>query len=213
MRRLLPAALSLFAIGALVGPIQAQAPPLAGAVVAQGKPVAGAKVWLRHSLPNGDGEQTKLIEAESDAQGNFKLAGPADEGARLYELIARAPDGQFGWLNLSRDLNSGPNLRIELMPVGEARGRLADAKGQAIPKAAIQVEMLTLGPDAEFGGRRQLSLPKSLQNFFEPTVNADGTFVIRGIPLGADIYATLAAPDFGDPHIGWNRARASRLPT
>jgi hypothetical protein len=139
-------------------------------------------------------------ETQTDAQGKFKLSDP-EEGAGFRQLIARAPDGRLGWHDL-RDRLSDSDMSIELLPVGEARGRLTDPQGQALQKARIQLRTFSVGSGQGF---RQLSLPKALWKYFEAGLHADGSFVIGGVPLGAKIYALTSDPGHGEVNIGWNQ--------
>ena len=42
---------------------------------------------------------------------------------------------------------------------------------------------------------------------FKTTTAADGSFMLKGIPQGAMIHATIAAPPFGSPRISWDATR------
>ena len=46
---------------------------------------------------------------------------------------------------------------------------------------------------------------------FRTTTAADGSFVLKGIPQGAGIFAAIAAPAFGSPSISWDTARPATI--
>jgi hypothetical protein len=120
-------------------------------------------------------------------------------------VIARAPDGQLGWHHPRGDRHSGPDMRIELLPVGEARFRLTDAQGQSIPKAVLQVSSFSVDAGTEFERQHEVAVLEALQKDFTPIANADNIFVVRGVPLGANIVASVKAAGFSDPVVGWKK--------
>ncbi len=52
-------------------------------------------------------------------------------------------------------------------------------------------------------------LSPAVRALFRTTTAADGSFVLRGIPQGAGMYATIAAPKFGSPMVSWEPTQAA----
>jgi hypothetical protein len=181
------------------GEASAQTGTYAGAVVFAGKPVSGATVWLHYNA----GQTAKLVEARSDIQGNFHLRGPNGTEDKAVALIARAADGRIGWRLLGgrghwQASADDRDFRIELLPVGEARGRLSDSSGKPIAHATVTVSMIQTG---EQHGSRTWSLrdaPAPLARLFDASSKDDGTFAVPGVPVGASVYATLTTADYKD---------------
>lgn len=193
------------------GPAPAWTGSYFGTVVFQGKPVSEATVWLR-SYGTAESDRDMLIETKSDAQGKFRLPGPKEGADNVAGLIARAGDGRIGWRSLGRWAEGDESdLKIELLPVGEARGRLTDSSGGAIARAKIQVELFNVGEGKGFQRADQYSLPSASTRFFEATTKDDGKFVLPGVPLGASVYAAVSAPGYGNPHIGWDQGQAGEF--
>jgi hypothetical protein len=194
------------------GEVSGQTGSYAGTVVFSRMPVSGAAVWLHWD--RGDGP--KLIETRSDGQGKFRLQCPKAEEDNVVALIARAADGRIGWRLLGRrglsdDHPDEAEFSVELLPVGEARGRLTDSSGKPVVRARINVNALQL---SERDGSRALSLhdmPPQLALLFEAITKDDGTFALPGIPLGASVYATLATDDYKDLHLGWQQGQTGEF--
>ncbi len=184
---------------------QAPAPTYSGTVLAEGRPVAGATVWLNYYL-SGEEKGRRPIEARTDAQGRFRLSGPKEPLAQPRDLIARAPDGRLGWFNFLRDgeQQAGPP-RIELLPVGPARGRLTTRDGRPLADVRLRLRSLQVGAGKPFRRQRQLFVPDDLARLFETTTNADGSFTLAGIPLGASLSVSADAPGHGSPALGWEQ--------
>ncbi len=174
-----------------------------GTVVADGKPIDGAKVWLRSYSRTSEAE-VALVETRTDSQGRFTLTGPKEADAHPYELIARAADGRIGWFTLQRDDSAeSDHLRIELHPVGEAQGRLTDSAGRPIPDIRLRLRSFGIREGKASSESRYREIPEPLSSVFETTIRSDGTFVLRGIPLGARVHALVTAPGHGNPDIFW----------
>ncbi len=203
----LPAGSIFLALLAVVTPMSAaQGTVYSGVVLAQGQPVAAAQVWLCWYRPTS--EKNGLTEVQTDARGHFTVTGPVEEDAYPSALIARATDGRFGWLSLRGDeAIDRSSLRVALLPVGEARGRLTDAAGQPLRGVRVRIESLDVGPGKGPRRERQLGLPAGIAKFFEATTNADGDFAVPGIPVGASVYGPILALHPGDPHIGWDQSQ------
>src|SRR5262245_51461366 len=130
-------------VAALLAPAATQPSTYSGTVVAQGKPIAGATLWLQyHSSKAPKGWQ--LLETRTDATGRFELSPPKDGAPQVGILVARAADGRLAWLDLSNEEeNAKPKpLRLELLPVGPAQGRLTARDGQPLAKVRVLLNFL-----------------------------------------------------------------------
>lgn len=179
-----------------------------GTVVADGKPVDGARVWLRSYRRTG-GTEEALIETVADSQGRFALPSPEGPEAIPNEIIARAADGRIGWFSLFRnDSTEFSGLRIELFLVGEAHGRLTDSAGQPLPDVHLHVRSLGIREKGASSHENWHEIPELLSSQFEATTEADGSFMLRGIPVGSQIHASVSAPRYGDPDVFWAQSQS-----
>ncbi len=186
--------------------VRAGAPTTSGTVVADGKPVSGVKVWLVYYFQAERPPVEKLIETETDTAGRFRVAEPKDELAQLDRVIARAADGRIGWLDFRwGEEDEQRNPRIELLPVGEARGRFTDTGGRPIAGVRVEIESLQIGKGERFRREKRLSIPKELQKLYQATSGEDGTFAVAGVPLGASLSGPVTATGVGDRRIGWTQ--------
>ncbi|HZV03744.1 MAG TPA: carboxypeptidase-like regulatory domain-containing protein [Gemmataceae bacterium] len=176
-----------------------------GTVVANNQPVDGAKVWLRSYTRTAESKDV-LVETQADVKGRFTLTKPKDTDAIPSEIIARAADGRIGWLSLFRnDSAESADLRIELFPVGEARGRLTDSAGRPLLDVHLRVRSLGIREGKATSQENWHQVPDSLTSLFEATTGADGSFVLRGIPLGSGLQASVSAPRYGSPDVFWKQ--------
>jgi RNA polymerase sigma factor (sigma-70 family) len=189
---------------------QAPAPPKAGpddfpgrVVDKTGAGVADVQVWAIRG-PHW-ARQGTVARATTDSQGRFAVPWTRDrEGLReprnLY-LFARSRDGRVGWLDRPA---SRIGAEIELMAVGDVRGRLTDQEGR--PIAGVEVAPTFI--------RMRVTplvctwINPELTDLFRTTTAADGSFLIKGIPQGAAIWASIAAPAYGAPAIWWETSQA-----
>lgn len=202
--------LSLIAAGALPSPAAAQPAAISGTVVSQGRPVSGAKVWLRY-YTTGASATEKLIQTTSDSAGRFRVIAPEQERSG-FELIARAGDGRLGWLSLGweGDTDHG-DVVLELLAVGEARGRFTDTQGKPLSGTRVEVKSFYVGSGKGFSRERSVNLPNELAKAYEAASNRDGVFVVRGVPLGANVYATASPAGFGELGIGWSQSTTAEF--
>ncbi len=175
-----------------------------GTVVADGRPVDGAKVWLSSYQRNKWNDEI-LVEAQTDSQGRFTLAGPKGADVITTALTARATDGRMGWLSLFRNDGESTELRIELHPVGEARGRLIDTAGKPLLDVRLRVKSFGIRQKGVSAAQNWCSIPEPLSSQFETKTGSDGSFVLRSIPVDGLVHASVSAPRFGDPDVFWNQ--------
>ena len=191
---------------AIPDPPKAGLDDLAGRVVDEsGAGVAGVQVWGM----DGDWFTPDVVaQATTDDQGRYflpgvaHLVGPAGRGQSL-RVFVRARDGRVGWQRPVRQGRADPTGgEVELLVVGDARGRLTDQDGQ--PLTGVEVAPAGMSrTDTDF-----VWISPAVRALFRTTTAADGSFVLRGIPRGAGLYATIAAPKFGSPMVSWEPTQA-----
>ena len=122
-------------------------------------------------------------------------------------LFARARDGRVGWLHPVR-FNSadGKAIEIELRPGRRRPGPLTDQNAR--PIAGVEVKPVLLRPSGNANSGDYIRLSPEVTALFRTTTAADGSFVLKGIPQGAGIFAAIAAPAFGSPAISWDTTQA-----
>ncbi len=202
-----------FSVAALLGLIvllgtrraEANADELKGRVVDRsGVGMPDLRIWAI----GGSYERPRLVaRTTTGAGGRFVLPPPTGprrpEDGEFLHILATAGDGRLGWRFTGwpkypmRD-----DLRIVLGPVGEVRGRLNDQDGRPIAGAEIAPMTIYLRAD-NHPGRESLPMPPELAGPLRATTTADGSFVIKGIPHGAELDATIAATGSGGLRIYW----------
>jgi hypothetical protein len=196
--------LSLTLICALVaaaGPADEPTKPasrtICGTVCFKGKPVAEAGVRLL---------STSSPPATTDEQGRFTLPWPDDGHSWRRELFALDPRGRMGWLDVSWSGDPrffDPGLRIDLLNVAPASGRLMDAVDKPIRQAKVRVKYLTIG-DPERG--RTYPVPEEMAEWLASVTNDEGQFILRkDVPAGCGLFAEVTAPGFGSPQLAWKQ--------
>ena len=176
-----------------------------------GAGVADAQVWAMVGQGN---EPETAATGTTDRQGRFVLPNAWNDktmrnGARqgdLMGLFARGRDGQVGWLHPVR-FNSadGKSIEVELGPVGDVRGRLTDQNAR--PIAGVEVKPVLLRPSGNSYPGAYIRLSPEVGSVFRTTTASDGSFVLKGIPRGAGIFAAIAAPAFGSPAVSWDTSQ------
>ncbi len=198
--------------GAVPRRCSAQAESLAGRVVDKsGAGVVGARVW---AIGGPWEKPVPAAQATTDDQGRFLMpkawgqGGPAS--LHYLSLFARAQDGRIGWqTTVWRNSVDANDVRIELGPVGEARGRVVDQDGR--PVAGAEVTPVLLIRSADYNSNDYIRLSPDLSEKYRTTTAADGSFRLDGIPQGSAIQATFAARGFGKPRISWDTTRPTTI--
>ncbi len=186
----------------------AQAESLSGRVVDKaGAGISGAQVW---AIGGRWDEPEPAAQATTDAQGRFLMpkawgqGGPAS--LHYLSLFARAPDGRIGWqTTLWRNSVDANDVRIELGPVGEARGRVVNQDGR--PVAGAEVTPVLFIRSADLASNDYIRLSPDVATRYRTTTAADGSFRLEGTPQGGAIQATIVAQGFGKPRISWDTTR------
>ena len=171
-------------------------PTFSGVVRFQDRAVAKATVWLLGNLATTSGSGApEQHRTTTDEKGQFTLPLQYDWHHQPHLVLASDSQGRLGWLNVqfNGDLALEPALRVELLDVGEARGRLTDATGAPIRKARVRVEKFGSPPDAFGESGTPWSPDGSFAAKFETVSTDDGNFVIRGVPRQASITAVVSA--------------------
>ena len=176
---------------------------LSGRVVDKtGAGVAGIQVWAMDGPPRAP---ETVARAMTDDQGRFAVPWPQERrsrpGAQNFSLFARGPDGRVGWWLPGRRFNPD-GAEIELLAVGDIRGRLTGQDGRPIAGVAVTtVSILRSNIDGVWLSPEPAALLRT-------SSAEDGSFVLKGIPHGASISATIAAPAFATPIVHWDTSQA-----
>lgn len=184
---------------------------MAGRVVGRvGNPAVGATVWLVGGPYEED--PTAVAKTATDARGRFVFPEARSRHirpkARRPNAFARDAEGRIGW-------ETNPwtwplptprrDLKIQLVDVQDAHGRIVDAAGRPIADAKVKTSLLTSG-SRDDPTRQTIGLFAELVDEASAETAADGSFVLRGVPVGGDITATVQAAGFGSPRVVWDLA-------
>jgi len=206
--------------GLLAAESAGKLPPeaMAGQVVdPAGKPVAGATVWLIGGPYDEDAKT--LDKTVADAKGHFVFSQArskwVERQARRPHLAARDVRGRLGgepmpWAWISMRYMPRHDLRIKLAEAQDYRGRLVDAAGKPIAKAAIRPQSVAPDP-LDDPAHRGVELSPELAADLGTETGADGTFTLRRVPVGGSIVSRVTAPGFGTPRVAWNLKAAVTL--
>jgi RNA polymerase sigma factor (sigma-70 family) len=200
---------------------QAPAPPKAGpddfrgrVVDKTGAGVADVQVWAAQEWTiDGIWQNPPETKARTttDSQGRFVVPWPRNgdglRNPRDPNLFARSRDGRVGWWLDRFGRRVGDGAEIELMPVGDVRGGLTDQEGR--PIAGVEVAPTSLR--VRVAPLDITWLSPEVTALFRTTTAADGSFLIKGIPQGAAIWASIAAPAYGAPTIWWDTSQAAPI--
>jgi hypothetical protein len=192
---------------------EAGADDLTGRVVDRaGAGVADLRIWAI----GGSWEHPRVVaRAKTGAEGRFVLPRPAEpsgsEDAGFHNILALADDGRLGWRFTGwPKYPQRDELRIVLRPVGEVRARLNDQDGRPIAGAEITPAAIYLKSE-DHPGQDYLPMPAELAGPLRATTAADGSFAIKGLPQGAQIQATVAAPGLGGLQVLWKTDRPATI--
>jgi protocatechuate 3,4-dioxygenase beta subunit/DNA-binding beta-propeller fold protein YncE len=155
---------------------------------AAGQPVGGTRVcmfnWDNAELP-------LLAETRTAADGRFEISLAAFASGRSRELrmVARSDAGDLAWKVLPTC--GVDDIRLQFRPPAAAAGRLVDSRGQPLGGARV---WLYYGQDAAMGNMMFHTdiLPLSPST----TTDADGRFVLRGLPKGATVSIRAKHPEY-----------------
>ncbi len=118
-------------------------------------------------------------------------------------MFARAGDGRVGWLtNYRRERLVEQGGEIELLSVGEVRGRVTDHDGRPIDGATIAAD--EFWKPSELGFSELMGLVPETSAPYQTTTAADGTFALEGIPQGSLVEAKITVQGRGTTRISWN---------
>ena len=176
-----------------------------------GKGVAEAQVWA----VDGPGWTPETVaKTTTDREGRFVVPwarqARGQRGAQDFGLFARAPDGRIGWRHpVWRNRADGKGVEIELKAVGDVPGRLIDQNAR--PIAGVEVAAVFINESPQRNSSDSIRFSPELTALFRTTTAADGSFVLRGIPHGAGVQVTIAAPAFGSPFVYWDTTRPTSI--
>jgi uncharacterized GH25 family protein len=185
-------------------------------IAPDGKPVAGADVWLVTHKQSRIPYDT-AAHAMTDAAGRFtfgkELIDKLWKDSVYPQVVARDRDGHLGSLYMIY-----PGLRtvgdsIKLRAVGEVSGQILDGDGR--PIADVQITPQQFGRmivERQFV--EPIYLPPVLAKGHTTKSDSDGSFTIRGVPIGARLKADIVADGHARVTIDWDTATplALRLP-
>ena len=153
-----------------------------------GEPVADAEIWY----------SVKLNPSESVARtvgdGTFRFESPQLEFKEWdrASIIATHSDHALGWRNLQPQNNADVEIRLETQEV--ISGRILNEDGAPIQNAEARIQALFSGNPAVLGRDSNLAIdeiPISIA-----TTNANGEFVLRGLPQGATTNLETQGPGY-----------------
>ncbi len=179
----------------------------AGLWISPALAVPGVQVW---AIEGPGWTPTTVAKTTTDNEGRFVVSWPPDaRGLREvqnFAVFARAPDGRVGWQHPTW-LNTvdRKGVEIELKAGADVPGRLTDQNGRPIGGVEVAPELIRRSGQTNSGDFIRFSA--ELTALLRTTTAADGSFVLKGIPQGAGIFATIASPAFGSPTISWDTAR------
>jgi hypothetical protein len=216
---------ALVAIGLILawaGPSSAQQEKTqAGWVVDESYAQVGqAKVW---AIGGSIEEPRTIAEATANGHGTFVLhfqpdpksdgpGQPASQRATAsYDLVARAPDGRFGWLNRRFSPEKPGPVVLMVAEKADTRGRLVDHESRPIAGALMVPAYMNRLPDGVLFGAFSAPLPRAIAEQLQTTTAADGTFLLTGLPRGHEVGARIIAPGFGTPILCWTVSKPINL--
>ena len=153
-----------------------------------GEPVSDAEIL--YSVKNNPSESV----TQTAADGTFRFESPRldlKEWERV-SITATHPDYALGWRNLQPQNNANVEIQLETPEV--ISGRILDEDGGPIQDAVARIQVLFSGNPALLG--RESSLSRDVIPISPATTNADGEFVLRGIPLGAATNLEIQGPEY-----------------
>ena len=162
------------------------------------------EIWAMDGILNPE----TVARTTTDGEGQFVMPqvvhrlGSPGRFSNL-SVFARGRDGTIGWQSpVSRNSPDEKTVEIELHAVGDVQGRLTDQ--DARPIASVEVAPVVFRPPANAFGTSFIRLSAEVSALFRTRTASDGSFVLKGIPRGAGIFAVIAAPAFGSPTISWD---------
>ena len=186
-----------------IAPVAGATDPSGRVLDPNGKGVPGAQVWAI-----GRTWETPGVSAQgtTDAEGHFALPGAWKLGElnlRYLSVFARARDGRCGWIaTVWRNQPGGDDLAIELGEVGEVSGRIIDQTGKPITGCVLKVDSLDRSPGKP-GVFDAIRIAAQVSKNDSATTDADGRFVLKGIPKGARIQVELRGDGLGEQEVAW----------
>lgn len=139
------------------------------------RPVAGARIWLSSYGNDSDGNWV----ARADEAGRFELR---DVGEFGYCIAAGAPGRPTsGTLRVQGLIGETQEVALRLHGAGcTVSGRVADASGQPVAGAFVQLQAKSVATDGFAKRGQSLGLPPCL----EQRTGSDGTFSWSEVPAG-----------------------------
>ncbi|MEJ7636744.1 MAG: carboxypeptidase-like regulatory domain-containing protein [Singulisphaera sp.] len=185
---------------------------VAGRVVDHtGAGVASAKVWV---VGGSRDEPEAVAEATTDGQGAFSFPGfwegqarkgPPQEDHALLQCDGpgrRRPDRLVD-LCVPREHGVNQDWLVE---TGEAGGRVVDAAGKPVAGAEV-IPAVFSRSHAKRSSADYVRLIPGLARPLAATTAEDGSFMLRRIPKGCEVQATVSTRGFGAPRVSWDSTK------
>jgi hypothetical protein len=194
-------------------PVERYGPTFTVTAYFDGKRCPGVTVWPLGRWLGKDKPARAWPAVRTDAQGRVTLPVPEQSGTGIAWLFARDDHGRPGVLGLNQvsDPVLEPALRIDLVEVGDAAGRIVDAEGA--PVAGAKVRATSFAKEHEVRGPVSvLALPDPIAERYWSVTDAEGRFVIRDVPVKGRVGVTVSAPGYGTiDHADWLQGQPCEL--
>lgn len=163
--------------------------PFSGRVLLpDGKPAGGVHVTLIRGA-NTVGQVVE--ELTTDPSGSFSVGAGLKPALGEYEPMLTFEKGGYGLTiqGLAGWKNGGA---VKMSAATEFRTAFIDVDGRPAPGINVRAQMLIRRDPSRV---TYLGLPATMSSRYAAKTAADGTFVLRGLPQGADFRLTHDAPD------------------
>ena len=153
-----------------------------------GEPVADAEIL--YSVKYNPSESV----ARTAGDGMFRFESPRLE-LKEWEwvsIIATHPDYALGWRDLQPQNNASVEIQLETPEV--ISGRILNAASEPIQNAAAKIQYLFSGNPAPVG--RESALGGKIIPEFSVETDANGEFVLRGLPQTSTTNLEIQAPGY-----------------
>ncbi|WP_425398743.1 M56 family metallopeptidase [Aeoliella sp.] len=162
-----------------------------------GKPAAGVHIAMiarsKSVSPGGthDGPEAEVVESITNEKGEYHLefSGVSSDTHYTAYLVARKDGYGIAWEQLNPD---EPQNEVTLTLAAEQpiRGQLLDLEGQPLADVVLRVQSVVETTDSRYGENRvgfgATNTPRAWLPELES--DADGRFVVRGVPVGYGVY-------------------------
>ena len=153
-----------------------------------GEPVADAEIL--YSVKYNPSKS--VARTAGDGTFRFEVPRPDLEEWERVSIIATHPDYALGWRNLQLQNTTGVEIRLETP--GVISGRILNGDGTPIQNVMTHIQYLFSGKPAPVG--RESILRGNVIPGFPVNTDANGEFLLRGLPQGAATNLEIQAPGY-----------------